>query len=197
VAGISYASIPDSSGVIHGCRNTSTGALRVINAPKQVCSSSEKALNWNQTGPAGPPGPVLSFATAQSQERDTFDTGGTWVAVPGASLAVQLSTGGVVDARFWAAPACFGSGEKYAEVLFDHGAGQTPGGLGQLGSTTPLAALPPSATTQSEVSAALEMSATLTAGPHTVSVSFYTQTGSSCVTTAGEWHLTVETVTAS
>jgi hypothetical protein len=53
-AGIAYATIPDSGGVIHGCYDTKTGALRVIDAGG--CVSKEAALNWNQTGPQGPQG---------------------------------------------------------------------------------------------------------------------------------------------
>jgi hypothetical protein len=66
------ASIPDASGVIHGCYNTSlahgnpTGALRVTDAakPNGTCASWELPLNWNQagltgaTGPTGAPGPT-------------------------------------------------------------------------------------------------------------------------------------------
>jgi len=52
------AAIPDASGVIHGCRNTKTGILRVIDTDKsQTCSKDETALTWNQTGPQGPVGP--------------------------------------------------------------------------------------------------------------------------------------------
>jgi hypothetical protein len=51
------ASIPDGSGVIHGCYKTNQGTLRVIDtALGQTCSNSETALNWNQTGPQGTPG---------------------------------------------------------------------------------------------------------------------------------------------
>jgi hypothetical protein len=71
IASAVQASIPDASGVIHGCYNTSlargnpTGALRVIDTSKAngVCASWETALNWNQkgvkgvTGPTGPTGP--------------------------------------------------------------------------------------------------------------------------------------------
>jgi hypothetical protein len=49
-----YASIPDGNGVIHGCYLKSNGNLKVINSASQACKSDEKALNWNQTGPAGP-----------------------------------------------------------------------------------------------------------------------------------------------
>jgi len=54
---VALASIPDSSGVIHGCRNKATGALRVIDSDAgQRCLPTEAALTWNQAGPQGPPG---------------------------------------------------------------------------------------------------------------------------------------------
>jgi hypothetical protein len=59
--GIAYATIPDSSGVIHGCYGKAwpdRGVLRVIDADKsQTCSKFETPLNWSQTGPQGPQGP--------------------------------------------------------------------------------------------------------------------------------------------
>ena len=58
--GIAYATIPDASGVIHGCyKKTSPnqGTLRIIDTDKaQGCSNSEIPLNWSQTGPQGPQG---------------------------------------------------------------------------------------------------------------------------------------------
>jgi hypothetical protein len=55
--GIAVADIPDS-GVIHGCRSTFNGALRVIDASTGgTCRSYESPLDWSQTGPTGPPGP--------------------------------------------------------------------------------------------------------------------------------------------
>jgi hypothetical protein len=77
-AGIAVASIPDSSGVIHGCYLTSgnpniRGALRVIDTEAgQTCSSSETAIEWNQEGPQGPTGaqgPTGYFSTANLQVR--------------------------------------------------------------------------------------------------------------------------------
>jgi hypothetical protein len=56
-AGVAYASIPDSSGVIHGCY-TNNQVLRVIDSATQTCAMNETALNWNQTGPQGPAGPT-------------------------------------------------------------------------------------------------------------------------------------------
>jgi hypothetical protein len=69
VGGIAYATIPDASGVIHGCYKkappnnkpapSDTGTLRVIDTDKgQTCSPSETPLDWNQTGQQGPPGPT-------------------------------------------------------------------------------------------------------------------------------------------
>ena len=66
---VAHAAIPDPGGVIHGCFNPSTGALRVADpagGPPRPCATSETALDWSQRGPqgaagtqgpAGPPGP--------------------------------------------------------------------------------------------------------------------------------------------
>ena len=57
VGGIAYATIPDGTGVIHGCYLKGLGTLRVIDTGKaQTCSGFETPLNWNQTGPQGPQG---------------------------------------------------------------------------------------------------------------------------------------------
>jgi Collagen triple helix repeat (20 copies) len=59
-AGVAYASIPDSTGVIHGCYTTGTGQLRVYDSQSSTakkCSSNERALTWNQQGPQGAQGP--------------------------------------------------------------------------------------------------------------------------------------------
>lgn len=50
------ASIPDASGVIHGCYRTNNGTLRIIDSASQTCAGNEAALTWNQTGPQGPAG---------------------------------------------------------------------------------------------------------------------------------------------
>ena len=56
VAGVALAGIPDSDGTIHGCRNVTTGALRVIGS-RAHCRTGEKRLDWSQRGRQGPPGP--------------------------------------------------------------------------------------------------------------------------------------------
>jgi hypothetical protein len=70
--GISYAAIPDSSGVIHACYKSQNGQLRVIDTEKgESCLPSETSLTFNQTGiqgPQGPPGP-------QGPKGDTGATG--------------------------------------------------------------------------------------------------------------------------
>jgi Collagen triple helix repeat (20 copies) len=55
VAVVAYASIPDSSGVIHGCYNPK-GTLRVIDSSTDTCKPNETGLDWSQTGPPGPQG---------------------------------------------------------------------------------------------------------------------------------------------
>jgi Collagen triple helix repeat (20 copies) len=57
VGGIAYASIPDATGVIHGCYLKSGGGLRVIDSAGH-CGMSETSLNWGQQGPPGPAGPA-------------------------------------------------------------------------------------------------------------------------------------------
>jgi hypothetical protein len=61
--GVAYATIPDGSGVIHGCYAAKDGSLRVIDSGSgQSCDpKKESPLDWNvqgAQGPAGPTGPV-------------------------------------------------------------------------------------------------------------------------------------------
>lgn len=42
-------------GVIHGCANKTTGALRILSTG--TCKVTETAISWNMTGPQGPQGP--------------------------------------------------------------------------------------------------------------------------------------------
>ena len=68
VGGVAYSSIPDAQGVIHGCYDNASRALRVIDpGASEVCRGGETALDWNQQGvpglnghpgAAGPPGPA-------------------------------------------------------------------------------------------------------------------------------------------
>ena len=60
------ASVPDSSGVIHACYRvdtlghpvtTSSNVYIIDPSAAQSCQSTERALTWNATGPAGAQGP--------------------------------------------------------------------------------------------------------------------------------------------
>jgi hypothetical protein len=56
--GVAYATIPDESGVIHGCYTKKVGILSVIDpSAGQTCSSGQLPISWNQQGPQGDPGP--------------------------------------------------------------------------------------------------------------------------------------------
>jgi hypothetical protein len=56
-AGIAFASIPDSSGVIHACWDNVSSPnkpLKLLNtSQKATCPSGWNPVSWNQTGPAG------------------------------------------------------------------------------------------------------------------------------------------------
>lgn len=55
-AGLALATIPDESGVLHGCYLKSGGAVRIIDSSVAGCKSNETAISWNVQGPAGAPG---------------------------------------------------------------------------------------------------------------------------------------------
>lgn len=105
VAGVAYASIPDSSGVIHGCYQTNKGSLRVIDSSAS-CAVGETALNWSQTGPPGaqgvqgPPGPAgpshayvdrVPFVGSIDFGPSVFPTTITSVSVPAGSYVVYAT----------------------------------------------------------------------------------------------------------
>src|SRR5687767_3309477 len=59
MAAIAVASIPSAGGVINGCYDPRTGSVRVIDFEAgQRCTSRERSLDWNRTGPLGPAGPI-------------------------------------------------------------------------------------------------------------------------------------------
>jgi hypothetical protein len=87
------ASIPDASGVIHGCYSKSAapgsqpGALRVIDtAVGQTCQVSEGSVNWSKTGPTGAEGPT--GPTGQTGPSNAFYTTG----FPGTPLGTSFET---------------------------------------------------------------------------------------------------------
>jgi hypothetical protein len=67
--GVAFAVMPDAgTGVIHGCYDTTSGALRVIDPASQSCSASESALNWNMRGVnwRGAWSPTASYAVGDA-----------------------------------------------------------------------------------------------------------------------------------
>jgi hypothetical protein len=49
--GLAYAAVPDSNGTIHGCYQSGSGALRVVDADVGgKCKPNEKPLDWNAGG---------------------------------------------------------------------------------------------------------------------------------------------------
>ncbi|HXW35835.1 MAG TPA: hypothetical protein VEJ87_14760 [Acidimicrobiales bacterium] len=70
IGGIGYASIPDSSGVVHGCYKTSgtNHKLSVINsAVTPNCPSGYTSLDWNANGSNG-----YSAQTSETHLNDTY-----------------------------------------------------------------------------------------------------------------------------
>jgi hypothetical protein len=55
---VAMGSIPASNGTISGCFGKSSQLLRVIDAPKEKCRSTEHAISWQNTGPPGLAGAV-------------------------------------------------------------------------------------------------------------------------------------------
>jgi hypothetical protein len=108
IASAVQASIPDASGVIHGCYNTSlahgspTGALRVIDTakPNGNCASWETPLSWSAnagvtgaTGPTGPTGPTgATGSTGPTGASGTPDVWSVAVAPPGAAIPIGNSS---------------------------------------------------------------------------------------------------------
>jgi hypothetical protein len=69
VGGAALADIPGPDGVIHACYD-SRGALQVRQHDAS-CPPNTTALDWNQTGPQGPPGPAQSNAQEVKQAQES------------------------------------------------------------------------------------------------------------------------------
>jgi hypothetical protein len=101
VGTVALAAIPGLGGVITGCYNKSSGALRVIDAqavPPQTCTNKETQLTWNQTGPQGPQGPQGPIGTPgpaglQGPQGAPGATGATGPTGPAGPQGPQGATG--------------------------------------------------------------------------------------------------------
>ena len=107
-----FAAIPDGNGVIHGCYDTKTGALRVIDTPTNgfslSCAPREDGLTWSQQGPKGDrgdkgdkgdPGPSDAYAVLAAQALDPVVTLSLDAKVV-ASLSLPAGTY-LVSAKAW------------------------------------------------------------------------------------------------
>jgi hypothetical protein len=100
VSTVAVAAVPDGNGVIPACRNTRDGGLRVIDtAAGQKCSKGETPLNWNQTGPAGPPGASLVLIDAAGRTVGPY-LGGASVGIPEVFYAGYLWHVSATDGQF-------------------------------------------------------------------------------------------------
>ena len=129
-ASVAVASIPDSSGVIHGCYQGSgqgnqqgnqqgnwqgSGVLRIIDTTVESCAPGETAISWNQIGPQGPQGPAgptgpsgLPNGRAWSDLTDTTRVAAnSWIQIAplAGSLPITLSsTHNVLLIGEWSTP---------------------------------------------------------------------------------------------
>lgn len=66
-ATVASAALVNEGGVIHACVGA-LGVVRIVNSTngkQPACHAGEHALSWNQTGPAGPPGPTADLTGDQ------------------------------------------------------------------------------------------------------------------------------------
>jgi len=99
-AGIAYASIPDGSGVIHGCVAKKDGSLRVIDtgAGGSCSAAKETALNWS-SGVGGPSGGNPNVWTVDGGQADITGAlqGITGVSLPAGTYLVMAKGNAVPD----------------------------------------------------------------------------------------------------
>jgi hypothetical protein len=102
VVGVAAASIPDSSGVIHGCyktNNPNRGQVVVIDTDAgQTCSSGYTTLNWNKSASAG-------YEIVSNVQSVALDDTNLWTADPFIDCPVgkvAVAGGAVLNQAGWA-----------------------------------------------------------------------------------------------
>lgn len=82
-AGVSYAAIPSSNGVISACKDNK-GILKVIDAEAgQTCNANQQLLTWNQQGQPGPQGSAGPQGPSGPQGPAGSALGFAWVSAEG------------------------------------------------------------------------------------------------------------------
>lgn len=153
-AGIALASIPDASGVIHGCRDNRSGAISVIDSATKSCPKGTSAINWNQTGPQGlagatgapgpqgPPGTVASLDAINGVPCNTADqanVGTTHVSYDDATHVVAITCPPNATTTTTANPTATVSisvGSQASQFIAANPDGTCPAGTVQVGPAT-------------------------------------------------------------
>jgi hypothetical protein len=91
-AGWAYAAIPDSSGVIHGCYDKKSGALRIVDSASQ-CLKNETAIQWPSQSAQGPTGPTGATG-ASGPSGPQGQTGATGPTGPSGVSGINGTNGG-------------------------------------------------------------------------------------------------------
>jgi hypothetical protein len=168
IGGVSYASIPDGNGLIHGCVKNAPAAngtqkLAVINAAtSSACPSGFTSLNWNADGPDG-----YSAQTSDTGLADTF-TQVDRIAVPTGSY--------VINANAWLenTSPTNSSSLGVCELVFGSGTDEVEAGL-----------LGPSSAPLNDQSVSMTVAATVTSSSNaTVSCEAVGNTGETAAETA-------------
>jgi hypothetical protein len=82
-SGVTLASVPESTGVVHGCDGSGNGNVRVTDSSEgQTCRPDVLSLDWNRTGPPG---------TSATDAADSVDFTVTPESPTSASLPIGLS----------------------------------------------------------------------------------------------------------
>lgn len=96
--GVAFAvgTIPGSDGVIHGCYNNRTGALRVIDPASTSCADKESPIFWNQEGAPGDDGTdgTNGIPVSQTCPEGDYVSG---IAADGSLTCTSLPGGGTSD----------------------------------------------------------------------------------------------------
>lgn len=214
VGGVAWAvqSPVDGSGAVHACYNPKNGAVNLNVNGACPAKGRSAPISWNVQGPPGEPAPSRSIATASSPWKPggpgqplesgallartdeacltavgypcTSLVGNDWKLVPGSLSTLDTPRPGVLEMRFSASTACFGSSnDKYVRLVVDNEPVPDP---------APLAVLPVQTVHQSEVAVSFERTLSVTtAGEHTVQVEV--RLGADAVCGMG-WHLIAEVI---
>jgi hypothetical protein len=132
IASAVQASIPDASGVIHGCYKTVNGALRVIDTDKGgKCVSSEMPLTWSQSGQKGTTG-------ATGPQGNPGNTGATGATGPSGSDPAADAFIGKFGTNTNNAGAARGVECTLGQILLSASTLRTAGGLPASGQLLPI-----------------------------------------------------------